>query len=154
MPGTNKTYSGIIREALINRYSFIKYYYSAFYMLSLEGGSFFKPLFYEYPQDPKAFIDVQVNILLGDALRLSMETTTLNFTAYPQRQYYFPQDRWCQILPALKNPATDCFDSPGGANGYLNLTSTIDSYYIHLRNGYILPFQDAMKNNVRKTYDL
>lgn len=43
------TYAGIIREALINRYSFIKYYYSAFYMLSLEGGSFFKPLFYEYP---------------------------------------------------------------------------------------------------------
>lgn len=85
MPGSDKKYVDIIRDALINRYNFIKYYYSAFYMMYLEGGSFFKPLFYEYPQDPKAFVDVEVNILLGDAMRLSMETTTLDFVANPQR---------------------------------------------------------------------
>jgi alpha-glucosidase len=83
VPGTDKEYLDIIRDALITRYSFIKYYYTSFYNFYLEGGSFFKPLFYEYPQDPKAFVDVEVNILLGDAMKLSMETTTLDFVAYP-----------------------------------------------------------------------
>jgi alpha-glucosidase (family GH31 glycosyl hydrolase) len=154
IPGTTKKYVDVIRTALINRYSFIKYYYSSLYNIYLEGGSFFKPLFYEYPQDKKAFIDVEVNILLGDAMKLSMETTTLDFVKYPQRQYYFPKDRWCQILPALTKASTDCFDSPGDADGYLTLDSNIEAYYIHLRNGYVLPYQDAQKNMVRKTKDL
>lgn len=129
-----------MRNALVNRYSFIKYYYSAFYMLAQEGGSFFKPLFYEFPLDPKAFIDIETNILLGDALKLSMETTTLDFETYPSRQYYFPKGRWCRILPPVEDPAKDCFDSDGGADGYQTFPSTLDSYYIHLRNGYILPY--------------
>lgn len=99
----------MIRTALLNRYSLIKYYYSSFYTYGLEGGSFFKPLFYEYPLDPLAFEDVEVNILLGDALKVSMETTTLTFPS--TRQYYFPKDRWCQIIPLMKDPKTGCIDS-------------------------------------------
>lgn len=84
VPGsTTLRYVDIIRDALVLRYSFIKYYYTSFYNFYLEGGSFMKPLFYEYPQDPKAYLDVEVNILLGDAMKLSMETTTLDFAAYP-----------------------------------------------------------------------
>jgi len=91
----------------------VKYYYSNFFNLALEGGSFFKPLFYEYPLDPYAYKDLQVNILLGNALKLSIETTTLDFTS--GRKYYFPQDRWCRIYPEIQNLAEDCFESAGGA---------------------------------------
>jgi len=77
--------------ALVNRYNFIKYYYSAFFMMALEGGSFFKPLFYEYPLDMKSYQDINFNILLGDALKLSMETENLDFmTKTSTRSYYFP----------------------------------------------------------------
>ena len=148
-------YYDVIRMALVNRYNFIKYYYSAFFMMALEGGSFFKPLFYEYPLDMNAYQDINFNILLGDALKLSMETENLDFmTKTSTRKYYFPQGRWCQILPPVANPATDCFDSPGGDTGTLTYETKLDSYWIHLRNGYMVPYQDATLNKVRKTLDL
>lgn len=150
----------MIRSALVNRYSFVKYYYSSFFTLALEGGSYFKPLFYEYPLDKKAYLDLQVNILLGNALKVSMETTNLDFMKGPSsRKYYFPQDRWCRIFPEIQNLAEDCFDSPGGDNGYQTLVTTLESYYIHLRNGYVLPYQnvnalEGTDKKVRRTGDL
>ena len=86
------TYSDVIKNALINRYCYIRYYYSSFYDIYLDGGSFFKPLFYEYPLDKKAYDDVEVNILLGNGLKLSMETTNLDFTKNPSvtKDFYFP----------------------------------------------------------------
>lgn len=48
-------YYDVIRTALVNRYHYVKYYYSSFFNLALQGGSFFKPLFYEYPLDPLAY---------------------------------------------------------------------------------------------------
>ena len=107
---------------------------------------------YEYPLDPYAYKDLQVNILLGSALKLSMETTSLDFTQ--SRNYYFPKDRWCRIYPEIQSLKDDCFDSPGGANGYQSFPTTLESYYIHLRNGYIVPYQDAPGHKVRKTLDL
>lgn len=48
-----------------------------------------------------------------------METRNLDFMKGPSStKYYFPKDRWCRIHPAVTTPAADCFDSPGGANGY------------------------------------
>jgi hypothetical protein len=112
-------------------------------------------MFYEYTQDPKAYVEYEVNILLGEALKVSIETTNLDFMKGPSsRKFYFPKDRWCRILPTLADPATDCFDSPGGDTGYQTLNTNLEDYYIHLRNGYILPFQDAQKNKVKKTKDL
>lgn len=40
--GTLKYYD-VIRMALVNRYNFVKYYYTSFFTMALEGGSFFKP---------------------------------------------------------------------------------------------------------------
>jgi alpha-glucosidase (family GH31 glycosyl hydrolase) len=36
------------------------------------GGSFFKPLFFEFPNDPKAYQNIEINIMLGDALKASI----------------------------------------------------------------------------------
>ena len=142
VPGEDYSYMEVIRKALVNRYNFIKYYYSSFYDIYLQGGSFFKPLFYEYPLDKKSYDDIEVNILLGDAMKLSMETTNLDFIKNPtvSRDFYFPKGKWCRILPALTTPANDCFDSPGDEKGILNLPTGLEDYYIHLRNGYIMPF--------------
>jgi len=45
----------LIKLAIQNRYKFIKYYYSQFHDISEFGGSFFKTLFYEFPNDPLAY---------------------------------------------------------------------------------------------------
>jgi hypothetical protein len=77
---------------LITRYNFIKYYYSSFYDISVQGGSFFKPLFYEYPLDKRSYDEVEINILLGNSLKLSIETTNLDYVKNPAvtRNFYFP----------------------------------------------------------------
>ena len=155
VPTKTYSYAEVIKRALINRYNFVKYYYTAFYDISTVGGSFFKPLFYEYPLDSFSYNDIQINMLIGSAMKLSMETTNLDFMDDPavERQFYFPQARWCRILPPL-DTAADCFESTGGANGYQTYTTGLEDYYIHLRGGYIVPYQDATKNNVLKTKDL
>lgn len=40
--------------------------------MNLIGGSFFKPLFFEFPNDPECYKEVEINILLGDALKASI----------------------------------------------------------------------------------
>ena len=84
-----------------------------------------------------------------------METTNLDFIDNPAvtKDFYFPQARWCRILPPLET-AADCFDSAGGEAGYQTYATGLEDYYIHLRGGYIVPYQDATKNGVLKTKDL
>jgi hypothetical protein len=40
--------------------------------MNVYGGSFFKPLFFEFVADPKAYSDIEINIMLGDALKASI----------------------------------------------------------------------------------
>jgi hypothetical protein len=40
--------------------------------LHLEGGAFYKPLFFELPNDVNTFYDQEQNIMLGDALKLGV----------------------------------------------------------------------------------
>jgi alpha-glucosidase len=64
----------VIKTALINRYSLIHYYYSSFHSIYEFGGSFFKPLFYEFQNDVKTFDETMIknNILLGEGLKASI----------------------------------------------------------------------------------
>jgi len=66
------TYTDLIRTALRNRYGYIKYYYSHFHDIYEFGGSFFKPLFFEFPEDSNTYEAIQINIMLGDALKASI----------------------------------------------------------------------------------
>lgn len=81
------------------------------YDISLEGGAFFKPIAFNYPDDAYAYTEVANNIMLGDALKLSIQVSDLTKT---QTNYYFPVGRWCQIYPAPATAATGCFTSAGG----------------------------------------
>ena len=69
-----RTYTDLIRTALLQRYSIIRYIYSCFHSIGEYGGAFFKPLYYEFEEDVTTFDDnsTQRNILLGDALKLSI----------------------------------------------------------------------------------
>ena len=86
------TFTDLIRTAIQNRYTYIRYYYSQFYAISEQGGSFFKPLFFDFPNDANSYRDIERNILLGDNLKASVETTRL---ADGSTDFYFPVGTWC-----------------------------------------------------------
>lgn len=83
-----KTYTDLMRTAIRNRYTFIRYYYSAFWKINEDGGSFFKPLFFLWDNDPEAYKIIEKNMMLGDSLKASVETTDL--AKLDKVDFYFP----------------------------------------------------------------
>ena len=46
-------YFDIMKSAIKNKYQLVRYYYSQMMEISLTGsGAFYKPLFFEFPEDP------------------------------------------------------------------------------------------------------
>lgn len=90
------TYTDLIRTSIQNRYTLLSYYYSQFWNINENGGSFFKPLFFEFPSDAKSYNDIEINMMLGDGLKASVETSRLEDG---NTDFYFPEGTWCQILP-------------------------------------------------------
>ena len=74
--------------------------------------------------------------MLGPGLKASIQTTTLT---EGDTQFYFPKGQWCQIQPGLS--ATTCHNSPGDSTSKYSYRTHLEDYYIHLRNGYIVPIQ-------------
>lgn len=89
-------------------------------------------------------------MLIGNALKASVETTDL--AKLDSVDFYFPEGVWCQLIPTLQENFTDCFDySSAGKN--VSLRSHMEDYYLHLRNGYIVPNQNASVHGTNRTKD-
>jgi alpha-glucosidase (family GH31 glycosyl hydrolase) len=131
----NKTAMQAMTHAIKIKYSMIRYYYTELFMLSLKGeGTFYKPLFFEFPEDPKASnTTIEFNIMLGSALKLSINSENITV---PATQYYFPSGVWC--LLSGNTGTENCFNAP--AEGSLKeYPSGLTDYQLHIREGYIVP---------------
>jgi hypothetical protein len=139
VPGMNVTYTDLIRTAIQQRYSLMRYIYSSFHGIGAHGGSFFKPLFYEFQDELNVFDDysLQTNIQLGHALKLSIQTRDIE---QESTEYLFPASRWCQVMPTID--PKKCWDTTpaGGDKAVQRMDSDIASYQVHLRGGRIIPF--------------
>eukprot|EP00347_Sterkiella_histriomuscorum_P014109 403362137 len=140
-------YFDIMKNAIKNKYQLIRYYYSSLVQLSLKGsGTFYKPLFFEFPEDPYVYQDVIYNIMLGNSLKLSVNTNTLNQNS---TNYQFPPGLWCNLYQSAKYP---CFTSTIGQQIYL--PSKAYDAHVHIRQGSIVPLQNATEIKFSTTYDL
>ena len=72
------TYTDIMRNAIQTKYHFLKYYYTGLANITAGGGAFYKPLFFEFPNDTDAYKNQQYNVMLGPALKLSVNSDTLD----------------------------------------------------------------------------
>jgi alpha-glucosidase (family GH31 glycosyl hydrolase) len=64
---------------MMTKMSLIRYYSTELVSVTLEGGAFIKPLFFEFADDLNALTESQeLNIMLGPALKLSINSNTLN----------------------------------------------------------------------------
>jgi len=98
----------IMRTAIKTKYQMIRYYYSNFLMLNQKGtGTFYKPLFFEFPEDMNAYQNITNNIMLGSALKLSVNSEKLGQNT---TWFYFPAGTWCNLYKPKDYP---CFVSTG-----------------------------------------
>jgi hypothetical protein len=81
---------------------------------------------------------------LGEALKLSILSDKLLTDEW---SFYFPSGVWCNIL----TPTTKCLTSKGES---IKLPTLPNSRNLHLRQGYMVPLQDAKKLDIRTTVDL
>jgi alpha-glucosidase (family GH31 glycosyl hydrolase) len=133
------------KMALKLRYSLLRYFYSELFLISLgEFGSFFKPVFFEYPNDLNTYENISDCAMIGRKLLLYplFQNETNDIEAY------FPNDDWNYMngskLLIKKN------DTNVGT--YLNISGEFNIIHLYIRGGNIIPFQDS--THVRNTYDL
>jgi len=63
-----------MKRAINVKYSMVRYYYTYLQNIHKEGGALYKPLFFEFPDDAKAYEDQPYNIMLGKALKLGINS--------------------------------------------------------------------------------
>jgi len=61
-------------------------------IISREGGTLFKPLAFEWSNDPNAYFEIANNIMIGSAMKLSIQVTDISKVS---TDYYFPAGTWC-----------------------------------------------------------
>lgn len=137
-----------MRSAIQTKYSLIRYYYTQLSLMSQGDGvsAFYKPLFFEFPDDPNAYRDQQRNVMLGQAMKLSVLSNELGVN---EAEFYFPMGTWCDIFKST----VPCFNvEQGGLKK--KLSAKPGDYHVHLRGGHIVPLQNAMVHKPRTSSNL
>lgn len=111
------------------------------------GGQLFKPLFFEFPDDDSAYLDQPFNIMLGSGLKLGINSAVLDQNS---TNFLFPKGTWCDIFDASKG----CITNEGDSSITSELPSKAFDFNLHLREGFIIPMQDAEALNVNSSADL
>jgi alpha-glucosidase len=132
-----------MKQALLWRYALLRYYYTQLYQNSIEGGMFWKPLFFDFPEVEETYKDLETNILLGSALKLS---AVISEEDHKTQNYIFTEGIWCDIV---SYKCTLYYSTQS-----VSLPATPDSIRLHLREGHILPIQRSALNGVKTTKDL
>jgi len=133
--GTAITYTDIIRNSMNQKMSLIRYYYSEMAHVSRQGGAFFKPLFFDYPNDIEVYSHQNRNIMLGNHLKLGI-LSDYGSSGINNANIYFPVGLWCEVF------------NRKGTQGCINQTVAGDrpdsnlpwEYDLHMREGSIIPF--------------
>jgi alpha-glucosidase (family GH31 glycosyl hydrolase) len=127
----------MIRTALQIRYSLLPYYYTLFYHAHDIGGTVWRPLFFEFPNDPK-LLDVDTQFMVG-AWLMACPVLTQGATSVP---CYFPAGAtWFHLFDrsVVKGQGqTLTLDAP--LLGQINLFA---------RSGGIVPMQRPALNTVQ-----
>ncbi|KAL8574813.1 hypothetical protein ACOMHN_031920 [Nucella lapillus] len=127
-PGAfDQRFIDIVKRPLLTRYRLLPYLYTCMYRAHLLGHAVMRPLLFEFPADPKAR-DIDSQFLLGPALLLSpvLEKGATAVTAY------FPDARWYEYFTGEEV-------TPAGQRHKLD--TPLDKFNLHVRGGYIIPWQ-------------
>ena len=132
----NTTYTDFFREASLKRYALHQYQYSYIHKASTDAIVYFKPMFYNFPDDEKNYEDVEKNILLGDSVKLSVVVDNKTENNNLTEKFYFPGNdtKWCPIWPKYN---LACYDG----KSYQSMEVEYDEMLVYIKSGSIIPLQ-------------
>ncbi|XP_006887298.1 PREDICTED: maltase-glucoamylase, intestinal-like [Elephantulus edwardii] len=128
----NSTFEDISRRVLRTRYTLLPYLYTLMHQAHTEGSTVVRPLLHEFVSDRVTW-DVDGQFLLGPAFLVSpvLEPNAREVTAY------FPAARWYDYY-------TGAYTNSSGE--WKTLPAPLDHINLHVRGGYILPWQEPAQN--------
>lgn len=134
-----------VKKAYKLRYELFPYLYSLMYESSVNGSPVMRPIFYEFPEDTKAYSDNDFTFMFGrNLLVANVVEEGANF-----REIYFPKGcDWYDINDNLKK-------YEGGSN--IKYPVTLDSIPMFLRSdGILIKSRDIenLKNDIIKQLDI
>ena len=118
-----------VRNMIRLRYALLPYLYSEFMKAALENTSYFRPLAFDYPDDPDAR-EVEDQLLLGEGL---MAAPVYAQNAHG-RHVYLPEP-----MKLLRLRAVDDYDEEILPAGHHYIRCALDEVLLFLRPGHIVP---------------
>ena len=125
-----------VRNMIRLRYALLPYLYSEFMKAALENTSYFRPLAFDYPDDPDAR-EVEDQLLLGEGL---MAAPVYVQNAHG-RHVYLPEP-----MKLLRLRAVDDYDEEILPAGHHYIRCALDEMLLFLRPGYIIPVAQPANN--------
>ena len=83
--------------------------------------------------------------MIGKALKTSVNAVNLT---QKETEFYFPAGTWCSLFETVG----DCITTEIGQTW--PLPSTLNDSFVHIREGFVVPLQDATELKVNTTVDL
>ena len=125
-----------VRNMIRLRYALLPYLYSEFMKAALENTSYFRPLAFDYPDDPDAR-EVEDQLLLGEGLMAA--------PVYVQnahwRHVYLPEP-----MKLLRLRAVDDYDEEILPAGHHYIRCALDEMLLFIRPGHIIPVAQPANN--------
>ncbi|XP_029334198.1 maltase-glucoamylase, intestinal isoform X2 [Mus caroli] len=127
----DKNFEDISRSVLETRYTLLPYLYTLMYKAHKEGSTVVRPLLHEFLADRETW-NIDKQFLLGPAFLVSpvLEPNARNVTAY------FPKAQWYDYYTGADINST----------GWTTLSAPLEHINLHVRGGYILPWQQPALN--------
>ncbi|XP_045351895.1 probable maltase-glucoamylase 2 isoform X2 [Leopardus geoffroyi] len=128
----NSTFEMYSRKVLQTRYALLPYLYTLMHKAHVEGSTVVRPLLHEFTNDRVTW-DIDRQFMLGPAVLISpvLESNTFEIQAY------FPRARWYDYSTESGNTST---------GDWKTLEAPLDHINLHIRGGYILPWQEPAMN--------
>ena len=125
-----------VRNMIRLRYALLPYLYSEFMKAALENTSYFRPLAFDYPDDPDAR-EVEDQLLLGEGLMAAPV-----YVQYAHgRHVYLPEP-----MKLLRLRAVDDYDEEILPAGHHYIRCALDEVLLFIRPGHIIPVAQPANN--------
>ncbi|XP_050821721.1 sucrase-isomaltase, intestinal [Gopherus flavomarginatus] len=127
----DEQFENISRNVLNTRYTLLPYLYTLMYEAHVHGSTVVRPVLHEFVEDKQTW-DVYKQFLWGPALLISpvLENATLVLA-------YIPNARWYDYYTE---------EYIGFKGQFYNLSTPLEHINLHIRGGYIIPWQDPANN--------